>query len=60
MDASPDLDFGIRWDYFGVVGKKKNVLPFYPFDTAAGKVGSRRAQLYDKDYNNFAPRFVRL
>ncbi len=48
-------NFGMRWDYFGVV-KEKNSL-FYRFDpTGAGNVVPA-GQLYDKDLNNFAPRF---
>jgi hypothetical protein len=49
------LNLGMRWDYFGVVNEKSNL--FYRFDTGTGTevpVG----QLYDKDYNNFAPRIA--
>ncbi len=47
-------NFGMRWDYFGVVKEKNNL--FYRFDpTGAGNVVPA-GQLYDKDYNNFAPR----
>ena len=52
------LNYGIRWDYFGVVGEKNHL--FNQFDPAgAGGSGSLTplGQLYDKDYNNFAPRF---
>jgi len=47
------LNLGMRWDYFGVVNEKSGL--FYRFDTGTGTevpVG----QLYNKDYNNFAPR----
>ena len=47
------LNLGLRWDYFGVVNEKSNL--FYRFDPATESeipVG----QLYNKDYNNFAPR----
>ena len=47
-------NFGMRWDYFGVVHEKNNL--FYQFvPTGAGSVVPV-GQLYDKDYNNFAPR----
>ena len=55
--VSPRLtaNFGMRWDYFGVVKEKDNL--FNRFDpTGAGNVVPV-SQLYDKDYNNFAPRF---
>ena len=54
------LNFGMRWDYFGVVHEKNNLL--YSFDPANGgslvQIGSSggRSNLYDPDYNNFAPR----
>jgi outer membrane receptor protein involved in Fe transport len=47
------LNLGLRWDYFGVANEKNGL--FYRFDTGSGtevQVG----QLYNKDYNNFAPR----
>ena len=53
------LNYGIRWDYFGVVSSTGGT-PFYQFDpTALGGGGDVNpvSQLYDKDLNNFAPRF---
>ncbi len=53
------LNYGIRWDYFGVVGAT-GAAGFYQFDpTALGGAGDVNpvGQLYDKDLNNFAPRF---
>jgi len=47
------LNYGMRWDYFGVVGEKNNL--FYQFDPTSGSVVPT-GQLYDKDLNNFAPR----
>jgi outer membrane receptor protein involved in Fe transport len=47
------LNFGVRWDYFGVVGEKNNL--FYRFDPASSNLVPA-GQLYDKDFNNFAPR----
>ncbi len=49
------LNYGIRWDYFGVVGEKNNL--FYQLDPTAASDLSSAPQLYGKDYNNFAPRF---
>jgi hypothetical protein len=56
------LNLGLRWDYFGVVSEKNNL--FYRFDPAncGPQIGGfcsnlfPAGQLYDKDYNNFAPR----
>jgi outer membrane receptor protein involved in Fe transport len=56
------LNLGMRWDYFGIPGEKGNL--FYRFDPntcgldANGSCSNLSAvnQLYDKDYNNFAPR----
>jgi hypothetical protein len=47
------VNYGMRWDYFGVVGEKNNL--FYRFDPTSGNVVPA-GQLYDKDLNNFAPR----
>jgi hypothetical protein len=51
------LNYGLRWDYFGVVGEKNNLL--FRFSPSSGGTltqtgGSTR--LYEPDYNNFAPR----
>lgn len=48
------LTYGMRWDYFGVVGEKNNL--FYQFDPTSQTVVPA-GQLYNKDLNNFAPRF---
>jgi len=53
------LNYGLRWDYFGVVGEKNNLL--YRFDPASGgtlTATSGSKGLYDPDYNNFAPRLA--
>jgi hypothetical protein len=47
------VNYGMRWDYFGVVGEKNNL--FYRFDPASGNEVPA-GQLYNKDLNNFAPR----
>ncbi len=53
------VNYGIRWDYFGVVKEKDNL--FYQFDPTTDallQVGTSGgpSQLYSPDYNNFAPR----
>jgi hypothetical protein len=48
------LNLGMRWDYFGVVKEKDGL--FYRFDPTGGGATAPAGQLYDKDYNNFAPR----
>jgi len=53
------LNYGMRWDYFGVVGEKNHLL--YRFDPAAQGGAGDNAQtnlLYGKDFNNFAPRLA--
>jgi len=47
------LNYGVRWDYFGVTGEKGN--QFYTYDAATDD-NVATSQLYAKDYNNFAPR----
>jgi hypothetical protein len=54
------VNYGIRWDYFGVTHEKNNL--FYQMSSAGGgtelQVGSAGGPsgLYSPDYNNFAPR----
>lgn len=57
------VNYGLRWDYFGVVGEKNNLFSNVTnFDGAAGtftltQVGQPGLnQLYQPDYKNFAPR----
>ena len=47
------FNYGMRWDYFGVVGEKNNL--FYRFDPTSDEVVPA-GQLYNKDLHNFAPR----
>ena len=53
-------NFGMRWDYYGVPGEENNL--FYQLVPANGgtlvQVGGQGgpSSLYNKDYNNFAPR----
>ena len=48
------LNYGVRWDYFGVTGEKNG--QFYTFDLATADDNVPTNQLYGKDCNNFAPR----
>jgi len=52
------FDYGLRWDYFGVIAEKNDL--FSNFDPANGvlsQVGSNGlSSLYKPDYRNFAPR----
>jgi len=46
------LNYGVRWEYFGVIGEKQN--RFSLLNSSGNLV--QVSQLYPKDYNNFAPR----
>jgi len=46
------LNFGLRWDYFGVIGADGNQISIY--EPAVGLV--QPSQLYPKDFHNFSPR----
>ncbi len=54
------VNYGMRWDYFGVVHERNNL--FYQMTAANGgtevQIGSPGgpSSLYNPDYNNFAPR----
>lgn len=50
------LNYGLRWDYFGVAGEKSGV--FYTIDATGGGNNVLTGQLYGKDLNNFAPRLA--
>lgn len=53
------LNLGLRWDYFGVVTEKDNLFfRFNPATDALQRVGvsGGPSNLYEPDYNNFAPR----
>ena len=52
------FNYGLRWDYYGVVGEKNNL--FSNFDTTTAQlvqVGTNGlSNLYKPDYKNFSPR----
>ena len=53
------LNYGLRWDYYGVIGEERN--RFSNFDPAKGlvPVGSGGLDgLYARDLNNFSPRLA--
>jgi len=47
------LNFGVRWDYYGVIGEDQNRFSILNSTGAVQQVN----QLYPRDLNNFAPRF---
>src|SRR5579863_7113391 len=63
LNSRLTLDFGLRWDYYGVVGEKNdlftNITSFDPVGqtvtlTQLGQPGLSR--VYNPDYKNFGPR----
>jgi outer membrane receptor protein involved in Fe transport len=56
-NARVTLNLGLRWDYYGVIREKNNLLS--NFDRVRGlvRVGSPGLpRLYKRDFNNFSPR----
>jgi outer membrane receptor protein involved in Fe transport len=48
---------GLRWDYFGVLGEKNNLLSNFDFQRGLVQVGTNGLdKLYNSDWNNFSPR----
>ena len=51
------LNLGLRWDYFGVIGEKNDLLSNLDPTVGLRQVGSAGLpRLYDRDLNNFSPR----
>lgn len=51
------LNYGVRWDYYGVIGEEKNLLSNFDAVNGLRMVGaSTLPRLYNRDWNNFAPR----
>jgi hypothetical protein len=52
------LDYGLRWDYFGVIGEENNLFSnFNPANGVLSMVGSNGlSSLYNPDHRNFSPR----
>jgi hypothetical protein len=54
------VNFGLRYEYFGVLKEQNNQVSNFVFGPGGGLAGSRvdpTSQLYKPDRNNFAPRF---
>jgi hypothetical protein len=54
------LNFGLRYEYFGVLQEQNNQVSNFIFGPNGGLTGSRvepTSKLYNGDKNNFAPRF---
>jgi hypothetical protein len=51
------LNLGVRWDYFGVIGEKNNLLSNFDPQLGLVQVGTNGLKkLYRSDWNNFSPR----
>ena len=51
------LNLGLRWDYFGVIEEKNNLLSNFSPTAGLVQVGSPGLpRLYERDWNNFSPR----
>jgi hypothetical protein len=51
------LNLGLRYDYFGVIGEKNNLLSILNPTLGLVMVGTDGLKrLYDRDFNNFSPR----
>src|SRR5207248_6118187 len=51
------LNLGLRYDYFGVIGEKKNLFSNFDLQRGLVQVGSGGLdKLYERDLNNFSPR----
>lgn len=51
------INYGIRYDYFGVIGEERNRLSNFDQRTGLVQVGKNGLdKLYDRDLNNFSPR----
>jgi len=53
------INYGLRWDYFGVIGAENNAFSIFDVKTGGletiGAAGGP-SSLYPKDWSNFAPR----
>jgi hypothetical protein len=52
------INYGVRWDYYGVIGEKDNLFSIFNPSIGLQQIGVSGAPgtLYPKDYNNFSPR----
>ena len=57
VNRNVTLNMGIRWDYFGVIGEKHNLLSNFDRQLGLVVVGQNGLdKLYKSDRNNFSPR----
>lgn len=57
MSSRLNLNLGLRWDYYGVIGEKNNQFSILNPNKGLQLVGTGGlSELYPKDLNNFAPR----
>ena len=57
MSKTLTLNFGLRWEYFGPIGEKHNLLSNIGRDGNLAMVGTDGLSgAYNRDLNNFAPR----
>jgi len=61
LSARLTFSYGVRWDYFGVIGAQNNAFSLFNFKTATmetvGATGGPTG-LYPRDLANLAPRFT--
>lgn len=51
------LNAGLRWDYFGIIGEKNDLLSNFDAQRGLVLVGAGGLErLYEQDWNNFSPR----
>lgn len=52
------MNYGVRWDYYGVIGEKNNLFSLLDSSGNLAYVGQNGgpSTLYPKDWNNFGPR----
>ncbi len=51
------INYGVRWDFYGVIHEKHNLMSNFDAVNGLRLVGSGGlSRLYEPDYNNFAPR----
>jgi hypothetical protein len=59
MTPRMTVNYGLRWDYFGVIGAKNNAFSIFNVKTGGLQTigaSSAPSSLYPKDWINFAPR----
>lgn len=52
------INYGVRWDYFGVIGEKDHLFSIFSPSLGLEQVGTAGgpSSVYPKDYKNFSPR----